>query len=125
MVPWSAFQVARYSSAASFDGAVRRDGPTRVVLARRALHVAVDRAAGRAEDDLRAVAARRLEHVERSEHVHLCIEDRPLDGRADVRLRCEMKDDLRHDPAEDRDERFADVVLVHRRRGVQILAAGR
>ena len=103
-------------------GAVGRERPPLVVLPRGALALAVDRAAGGAEDQLRAVRARRLEHVHRPEHVHLRVEERLLDGGADVGLRGEVDDELGPELVEERAERLADVVLVHGRGRVQVLA---
>ena len=47
-----------YSSTASFATPYGRERPARVVLARRPLALAVDRAAGRGEDDVRSVRRR-------------------------------------------------------------------
>ena len=84
--------------------AVRRQREPRIVLARRPLALAVDRAAGRREHDLRAL--RRLQHAQRADDVHLGVVGRPLHRGDDVRLRGEMEHRVRLDL-----ERLADVVL--------------
>jgi hypothetical protein len=61
----------------------------------RAVALAVDRAAGRAEDNLPAVDARRLEHVQRADDVHVRIEVRALDGDAHVDLRAKVEAHVR------------------------------
>ena len=105
--------------------AVRRDWPPRVVLPRRTFALPVDRAARGAEDHLRAMGTRRLEHAQRAEHVHLGVELGLLDGRADIRLCCQVSHDLGPDSIEEGTERLTDVVLVQLRRRVQVLAAAR
>ena len=60
---------------------------------RRAL--AVDRAAGGGEHDLRPVPPRRLEHADRADRVDLAVAHGILDRRADVGLRGQVEADLR------------------------------
>ena len=105
-------------------GAVGRERPALVVLARRAVALAVDRAAGGAEDELRTVRAGGLEDVQRSEHVHLGVEDGLRDRGSDVRLRRQVDDELGPDLVEQAVEGLADVVLVHRRGGDVLAAPG-
>ena len=69
--PCSRFHVARYSSPASFDVPYGESGRRRRRLGRGPVALAVDRAAGRREDDLRAVAPRRLEDAHRPDDVHV------------------------------------------------------
>src|SRR5581483_5753601 len=73
---------------------VRRERPALGALGRRAVALAVDGAAGRREDDARAVPARGLEDAHRPEHVHVRVERRLLDRHADVGLRGEVEDEL-------------------------------
>ena len=54
--------------------AVGRERLARVILVRRPVALAVDRAAGRAEHDLRAVPPRGLEHLQRPDDVHVRVE---------------------------------------------------
>jgi hypothetical protein len=68
------------------------------------------------------VAARRLEHSQRSEHVHLCVELGLLHRRADVGLGGEVVDALGLDRVEQIGERLADVALVQGRARGQVLA---
>ena len=72
--------------------AVGRERPALGLFGRGPVALAVDRAAGRAEDDLRLVRARRLEHLERAEHVHGGVVLRPLDRHAHVDLGGEVED---------------------------------
>ena len=74
--------------------AIRREGPALGVLRDGAVALPVDRPAGRAEHDLRAVAARGLEHPDRPADVHVGVVLRPLDRHAHVHLRAEMEADL-------------------------------
>ena len=74
--------------------AVRRQGPSRRVLVGGRVALAVDRAAGGAEHDLRPVPARRLDDAEGPEHVDLRVVDRLCNRGADVRLRGEVEADL-------------------------------
>ena len=78
--------------------AVGRDGLARRVLRRRPVALAVDRAAGGAEDDLGAVAAEppRARGRCRARFTSASV-DRVLDGDADVGLRGEVEDRLRAD----------------------------
>ena len=74
--------------------AVGRERPALGVLRGRPVALAVDRAAGGAEDDLRAVAARGLEHPDRPADVHVGVVLRPLDRDAHVHLGAEVEADL-------------------------------
>src|SRR3972149_10724856 len=60
-------------------GAVRRDGLARRSLDGRFSTPPVDRTARRAEDDLRSVTPRGLEHADRADDHHLGVLDRALD----------------------------------------------
>ncbi len=99
---------------------VRGDRPQRRVLGGRGHHLAVDRAPGGREDDRGTGCARRLEHVERAEDVHLGVEDRLLHRRSDVGLRSQVE----HEVGVER-ERFADVVLDQLRAGIDELTPSR
>ena len=122
-VPWMRFQPARYCSAQSFAIPYGESGLERAVLARRAVALAVDRAAGGGEDDLRARAARRLEHLHGADDVDRGVVLGARDRGHHVGLRGEVEDDVGLAEL----EAVADVAL--RRsvgRGVQVLAlAGR
>ncbi len=83
--------------------------------------LAVRRAAGRCEHDLRSVPARRLEDPDRSEHVDVGVVRREVDGHPDVGLGGEMEHDLRPHGVEHR-VRFPDVGDVQLRRGGDVLA---
>ena len=109
MEPCRRLKERRYSSPASFAGAVGRHRAERGVLGRGLVALAVDRAARGAEDDLRPVACGGLEHPHRPEHVHRRVLDRMLDGDADVRLRSEVEHRLRTQFVEHVVERLADV----------------
>src|SRR5438874_11358082 len=105
--------------------AVRRDRDPRCILRRRAVAFAVDRPAGRAEDDVRAVRPRRLEHSHRPEHVHLGVVIGPLDRGADVGLGGEVDAELRPHRLEQRPGVRADVADVQLGAGGHFLAAAR
>ena len=101
--------------AAELRRAVRRERPPLGASSRRRpVALAVDRAARRREDDLRAVPARRLEDAHRADDVDVGVVVGPLDRDAHVRLGGEVEDDLRPHRVEDRVGR-ADVGHVERR----------
>jgi dTMP kinase len=83
-----------------------------MILCRRSVALAVDRAAGRAEDDPRARRPCRLEHRERPDDIHVRVELGPLDRDAHVDLRREVETDLRADVAEQRPQVAPQVALV-------------
>ena len=104
---------------------VRRDRAARCILRRRPVALAVDRAAGRAEDDVRPVYARGLEHAHRPEHVDLGVVLRPLDRSADVGLGRQVNAELRPHGIEERCVVPADVAEVQLGPGRNLLAAPR
>ena len=107
---------------AELRDAVRRERPERRVLGRGAVALAVDRAARRREDDLRAGAPRRLEHLDGADDVDGRVVVGPRDRGHHVGLRGEVEDDVRRAEV----EAVADVPLDERGGGVQVLAlAGR
>src|SRR5438874_722604 len=73
---------------------VWRDRAPRSVLRRRLVALAVDGAAGRAEDDVRVVCACGFEHAHRPEHVDVGVVVGPLDRGADVGLRGQVNAQL-------------------------------
>ena len=81
--------------------AVWGDRATRRVLARRSVALPVDRPARRAEDDLRAVRAGRLQHADGADDVHVRVIVGTLDRCADVGLRRQVEADLGLDLVED------------------------
>jgi hypothetical protein len=93
---------------------VRRQRPSLGGLRRRPVALAVDRAAGRAEDDLRLDRVRRLEHLDRAEHVHVGVVDRPVDRDANVDLRGQVEADRGPRVGEDLTEPLANVLLDDR-----------
>src|SRR5204862_1667417 len=97
---------------AELRDAVRRHRLARVVLRGRAVALAVDRAARRAEDELAAVLARRLEHPDRADDVDGCIEIGPLDRHAHVDLRAEVEAHVGPHLREQRSGSGADVAHV-------------
>ena len=101
--------------------AVWGERPQRRRLGRRPVALAVRRAAGGCEHDLRAVPARGLEDPDRSEHVDVGIVGRAVDRHADVGLGGEVEHDLRLHGVENR-VRFPDVGHVQLRRGRDVLA---
>jgi dTMP kinase len=107
--------------AAELRDPVRGQRVARGVLRRRPVALAVDRAAGRGEDDLRAGLARRLQHAHGPEHVDLRVEVRPAHRGLDVGLGGEVEDDLGVSQL----EAGADVALLEPRRGVHVLAFAR
>jgi hypothetical protein len=114
--------VARYSSPASFDVPYGDSGLRS--SSSRALALAVNRAAGRGENDPGAYRARRLEHADRAHDVDVRVEHGPLDGGADIRLRRQMEDDLRPKSGSELPEHLvADVELVQRDSVGDVLAA--
>ena len=101
---------------------VQRGGlPGRPVVA-----LAVDRAACRAEDDLRVVPASGLEHANRPEDVRVGVVVRALDRDAHVHLRREVEHGLGSVLVEDVVQRLPDVPLRESRGGGDVLPlAGR
>src|SRR5947207_6091401 len=97
-----------------------------MVLGRRPVALPVDRAARRAEDDLAAVLARRLEHPQRADNVDVGVEIGTLDRHAHVDLRRKVEADVGLDLREQRGRVGADVAGVQRGavRDVLALAAG-
>ena len=93
-------------------GSVRGQRRERGVLAGGLRALAVDRASGRAEDDLRAVATSRLEHPDRADHVRLGVVDGAVDRDPDIRLRGEVEHRLGPHLVEELVERLADVLHV-------------
>ena len=81
----------------------------------------VDRAAGGAEDHLRAVPAGGVQHPDRAEHVHLGVVDRLLDRDPDVRLGGEVEDGLRPHLVEDVVELLTDVADLESRAAGHVL----
>src|SRR5947207_1746637 len=102
---------------------VRRDRLPRRVLRRRPVALAVDRPAGRAEDDVRPVRASRLQNLHGAEHVHLGVVFRPFDRCADVGLRREVDADLGPHRREQLTRVRADVADVQLRAFRHLLAA--
>ena len=112
-MPWSRFQVARYSSAASLAVPYGDRGRRGASSRRRRVAFAVDRAAGRAEHDLRPVPAGGLDDAERPEHVDLRVVDRLCNRGADVRLRGEVEADLGACLVEDKVEVVVPADVAH------------
>ncbi len=102
--------------------AVGRERPALGLFGRRPVALTVDRAARRAEDDLRLVRPRGLEHLERAEHVHGGVVLRPLDRHAHVDLGGEVETDLRPRLFEDLGEPCAHVALDELRALGHVLA---
>ena len=90
---------------------VRREGLERVILACRPLALAVDRAPGGGEDDLRTLLLGGLEDVDRADHVVHRVLVGSRDGDADIGLRCEVEARVGTEVREDVAERLADVPL--------------
>jgi hypothetical protein len=90
---------------------VWREGLERVILARRPIALAVDRATGGGEDDLRTLLLGGLEDVDRADHVVHGVLVGSCDGDADVGLRREVEARVGTEVREDVAERLADVPL--------------
>ena len=123
--PVQAVVRAQVLLAGQLGRAVRGHGLQGLRLERGLVALAVDRAAGRAEDDLGAVAACRLEDVDRPEDVHGGILVGTFDCDPDVRLGGEVEDRLGPHAVEDVVERLANVVLDEVRARGDVLALAR
>ena len=80
--------------AGEFARSVRRNGKRRLVFRRRRA-LTTERGVGRCEDDAaNTTFARRLEHVQRSNDVHLAITPRVGEGSGDPGLRRQVNDSV-------------------------------
>jgi len=86
-----------------------------MILVGGAVAFAVDRAAGRAEDDFRPVATCCVQHLDRPDHVDVRVVIGALDGHAYVRLRRQVEAQIGLHIVEDGVRVAPDVAFVHAR----------